>query len=83
MKKGVSTLSTVANEANVEGEIEIQAGLKKSQRELLFDPQTSGGLLLATPPIQVEPLLQALLDTGHTAALVGEVVEGRSRLEVL
>lgn len=83
VKKGVSTLSTVANEANVEGEIEIQAGLKKSQRELLFDPQTSGGLLLATPPIQVEPLLQALLDTGHTAALVGEVVEGRSRLEVL
>jgi len=60
-----------------------RAGLKKRQRELLFDPQTSGGLLLATPPIQVEPLLQALLDSGHTAALIGEVVDGPARLEVL
>ncbi len=83
VKKGVSTLSTAANEANVEGELEIKAGLKKHQREILFDPQTSGGLLLATAPIQVEPLLQALLDAGHHAALVGEVVDGPARLEVL
>jgi selenide,water dikinase len=83
VKKGVSTLSTAANERHVEGELEIRSGLKKRQRELLFDPQTSGGLLLAVPPIQVEPLLQALLDSGHTAALVGEVVDGPARLEIL
>jgi len=83
VKKRVTTLSTIANERNVEGELEDRAGLKKRQRELLFDPQTSGGLLLATPPIQVEPLLQALLDSGHTAALIGEVVDGPARLEVL
>ena len=75
VKKGVSTLSTVANEKNVDGELVIEAGLKRQEREILFDPQTSGGLLLATPAIQVEPLLQALLESEHTAALVGEVVE--------
>jgi len=83
VKKGVSTLSTAANERNVESELEITARLKKHEREVLFDPQTSGGLLLATAPIQVEPLLQALLDTGHNAALVGEVVDGPARLEIL
>jgi len=83
VKKGVSTLSTLANERNVENELEIKTGLKRHQREILFDPQTSGGLLLATPPIQVEPLLQALLDAGHHAALVGEVVDGPARLEIL
>jgi len=51
--------------------------------DALFDPQTSGGLLLATAPIQVEPLLQALLDAGHNAALVGEVVDGPARLEIV
>lgn len=83
VKKGVSTLSTAANKRNVESELEITARLKKHEREVLFDPQTSGGLLLATAPIQVEPLLQALLDTGHNAALVGEVVDGPARLEIL
>jgi selenide,water dikinase len=83
VKKGVSTLSTAANEANVKDELKIEIGLKKHQREILFDPQTSGGLLLATPPIQVEPLLKALLDGGNNAALVGEVVEGPQRLEVV
>lgn len=83
VKKGVSTLSTVANEGNVKDELKVEVGLKKHQREILFDPQTSGGLLLATPPIQVEPLLQALLDAGHSAALVGEITEGPARLEVV
>jgi selenide,water dikinase len=83
VKKGVSTLSTAANEANVKDELKIEVGLKKHEREVLFDPQTSGGLLLATPPIQVEPLLTALLEAGNNAALVGEVVEGPQRLEVV
>ena len=82
-KKGVSTLSTEANEANVEDELEIKVGLKKHEREVLFDPQTSGGLLLATPPIQVAPLLQALLDAGYNATLVGEVVDGPAGLDIL
>lgn len=83
VKKGISTLATVANEGNVEDELDIKAGLKKHQREILFDPQTSGGLLLATPPIQVEPLLQALEDAGQNAVLVGEIVEGPPKLEIL
>ena len=82
-KKGITTLSTVPNQSNVEDNLEIQVRLKRHQREILFDPQTSGGLLLATPPIQVEPLVQALLDAGQTAALVGEVVEGPSTLKIL
>jgi selenide,water dikinase len=40
---------------------------------LLFDAQTSGGLLLGVDPAQAEPLLADLLATGHTAALIGEV----------
>ena len=43
---------------------------------LLFDPQTSGGLLLAIPPGQVEALLQRASEHGQPLWVVGEAVEG-------
>jgi selenide, water dikinase len=45
-----------------------------AERILLFDPQTSGGLLIALPPREGERLLKALRDGGvPEAAIVGEV----------
>ena len=41
--------------------------------ELLVDPQTSGGLLLGLPPNRAGGCLEALLDGGVSAAIVGEV----------
>lgn len=83
VRKGVTTLSTCNNQDYVNPELEIEADLDKAQQELLFDPQTSGGLLIAAPAEQAEGLLAALLDTGHTAAEVGEVVAGPARLVVV
>jgi selenide,water dikinase len=80
--KGVTTMSTCKNEDYVTPELEVETDLDKAQQELLFDPQTSGGLLIAAPAEQAEGLLAALLDSGHTAAEVGEVVEGPARLVV-
>jgi selenide,water dikinase len=53
---------------------------------LLADPQTSGGLLLGVPASRAVACLQALLDAGLTAAIIGEIVAagngpGRIRLE--
>jgi len=39
---------------------------------ILADPQTSGGLLLACPPGAVDDLLGDLAAAGHTPAIVGE-----------
>ena len=52
---------------------------------LLVDPQTSGGLLLGLPPVRAEACLQALLDAGLNAAIVGEVEperQGQGRIRV-
>jgi selenide,water dikinase len=43
---------------------------------LLHDAQTSGGLLLATPPAAVTALRNDLTGRGLTAAVVGKVVAG-------
>ena len=82
-KSGVTTGCTVDNEENVRAVFEDRAGLDRQQRELLFDPQTSGGLLLAVPPANASALLDALLASGHRAAEVGEVLEGPARIEVV
>jgi selenide,water dikinase len=46
-------------------------------RVALVDAQTSGGLLIAVPPVRAQQLLEALRHAGsHTQAVIGELVEG-------
>jgi selenide,water dikinase len=46
-----------------------------AEQELLFDPQTSGGLLLVVPDFQADDLVSRLKKEGIEAAVkVGEVV---------
>jgi len=42
---------------------------------LLFDPQTSGGLLAGVKPEDSERCLLALRESGHDASLIGKVLE--------
>ena len=41
--------------------------------QILFDPQTSGGLMLALPKQEATSYLSGLNDAGHRAAIIGEV----------
>ena len=43
----------------------------------LYDPQTSGGLLVAVPVAEIEGFVAGLRERGETAAIVGEVVQER------
>jgi selenide,water dikinase len=81
--RGVTTDSTAANRRNCDDVFDDRAGLERAQLELLFDPQTSGGLLIAAPADRADALLAELLATGHRAAEIGEVIEGPVRVEVV
>jgi selenium donor protein len=83
VERGVSTGSTAANSKNAEGAIEEGTTLDRVRREMLFDPQTSGGLLLAVRRDRTEDLLRALIESGHRAAEIGDVLEGPPRLVVV
>jgi len=43
--------------------------------ELLFDPQTAGGLLAAVPAVQAGAMLSQLAQAGYSAALIGEMTD--------
>ncbi len=75
-RKGERTGSNLANRTMAHGKLEIQADLDRFQEELLFDPQTSGGLLLSLPSRQAPDLLKVLSARGVHAVAVGEVVAG-------
>jgi selenide,water dikinase len=51
-------------------------GLADEQACIAFDPQTSGGLLIAVPAEEAEGLLAEVLGAGCSAAVIGDVVDG-------
>jgi len=56
--------------------------LRLVEQYLLYDPQTSGGLLIAVPQATAPALLQALHDSDERAAWIGEVTEGTGHLRI-
>jgi len=57
------------------GCVEFAPGVPEEVRNLLFDPQTSGGLLLSVAPKDATRLLESLRANGVSAQQVGEVIE--------
>jgi selenide,water dikinase len=83
VEAGVSTGCTGDNEDAAAALFEDRRGLSAAQRELLFDPQTSGGLLLPAPPARAAALLDALRAAGHQAAEIGVLTAGPPRFTVV
>jgi selenide,water dikinase len=70
-KKGETTGSNKANRQMVaRHKLEMKASLSRHEEELLYDPQTSGGLLLALPSSQADELVRSLAGTGVPAAVI-------------
>jgi len=83
-KKGESTGSNKANRLMTKDCTQIQVSLSKAEEELLFDPQTSGGLLLSVPGSQAKKVLEMLSKIGCKSAIqVGEVAEGPSGVVII
>jgi len=59
---------------------EFAETVPQEYRDLLFDPQTSGGLLVAISADAAEEALRAMEQHGVVAHRVGDVVGKRSRL---
>lgn len=76
-QKGETTGSNKANRQLVNGHWETAKRLSSDEEELLFDPQTSGGLLLSVPQADADELAAALQAAGVVDAVcVGQVSAG-------
>lgn len=84
-EKGETTGSNKPNKAMVaKHHLALQVSLSAAEYELLYDPQTSGGLLLALPASQADKLVAALTAANvQTAVRVGEIDAGPVGIEVV
>lgn len=73
-RKGMSTGVNAANRQMVENHLRFDRELPSWHQEILFDPQTNGGLLVAVPAPQGELLVERLKAAGVSrAAVIGRV----------
>lgn len=63
--------------------VSFQGEFAEYEQNLLFDPQTSGGLLMVVSSEVADSLLLDLTDKGELAYIVGEVIEGNGNLIVI
>ncbi len=74
------------NKLYLEGKVEFTRTLEDDLAEILFDPQTSGGLLIAVPAAQADTLAHALEErnTAHwVVGKAGDPVEGHPLLTIV
>ena len=75
-REGVKTRGTVANRAAYEAQVRVAAGVPEERASLVYDPQTSGGLLIALPAGAADALVAGLHGRGvAAAAVIGEAIE--------
>jgi selenide,water dikinase len=75
-KAGLVTGGGKRNEAYYGPFAATTRAMERWQRELIYDPQTSGPLLAAVDPAHVETLVAAFRSAGEPVWVVGEAVAG-------
>ncbi|MFN3668797.1 MAG: selenide, water dikinase SelD [Brevundimonas sp.] len=80
---GVRTGASARNWASYGAEVDLPGDLDAAARDLLTDPQTSGGLLIAVAAGEAAALQDLARADGFDAAVVGRVVEGPPRVRVV
>jgi selenide,water dikinase len=82
-EKGMTTGTNANNRQMVEGHLQLEAHLPSWHEEIVFDPQTSGGLLVSVPENQGEIIIKALHGKGVTAAtIIGRVDETKAGIHL-
>lgn len=80
---GVRTGASLRNWASVSDSVTAPADWSDASRDLLCDPQTSGGLLVSCSPGAVDEALATFARHGHErAAVIGRIEAGAARVTV-
>lgn len=83
---GMIPAGSFANRNYCSSQVRAAADADIIKTDLVFDAQTSGGLVLAVPEYQLQQARDMLLDAGDLAAHVGEVKaheDGVARLQIV
>lgn len=80
---GLVPKGTYSNEQYIGNRVKFADYIERNMVDILFDPQTSGGLLVSVTEDKVDALLQELKNTPTEYAVIGEVVEKQDHLLIV
>jgi selenide,water dikinase len=83
---GMLPAGSFANKRHCAKDVAWASGLDPIRCDLVFDAQTSGGLVLAVPAAKVAAAREMLEAAGDLAAVIGRVTEtegGKARLRLI
>jgi selenide,water dikinase len=82
-EQGYATGAGDRNWSNYGAEVDLPQNFPEWQRKLLCDPQTSGGLLVASADSEVDKVLTMFHEQGFSAAcVIGRMVAGEARVSI-
>ena len=70
---GLIPAGAYRNRAYAEAAVTVRGNISRAQQDILYDPQTSGGLLFAIPEAEAEACLAAMRNEIPDAAIIGYV----------
>ena len=73
--KGLIPAGAYRNRAYAEAGVFVRSNVSRAMQDILYDPQTSGGLLFAIPEAEAEACLVRLRQTIPDAEIIGYVTE--------
>ena len=83
-KKGYAPGASARNWDSYGHEVDLPEGMAEWQKNLLCDPQTSGGLMVACTPETVDDVLDLFRQQGFGYACeIGRMVAGEIRVNVI
>ncbi len=62
--------------------VHFDEAITQHSRYLMFDPQTSGGLLIAVSPAIAEEFVTTLIASGDEAAIIGSAIAGHGHITI-
>ena len=68
---------TAHNQTGYADHVRFAPGVAEELQQLLYTPETSGGLLAAIPPERLEDLKASFKQAGEALWVIGKVLEGR------
>jgi len=75
--RGLRTGVTLSNKESAKNCVELQYPMPKEKEMILYDPQTSGPLILSVPGAKADLLVENLKARGvRDATIIGEVSDG-------
>lgn len=82
IESGIMPAGLHNNRYFLEGRVESKKNLPEALVDLLYDPETSGGLLIAVPSGLEEKLIRLLNGRAPVASVVGQIIEGAPSIKI-